>query len=210
MSERAGGRPGAGSGVRDRKRAETRDAIVRAATGLFLERGVAGASIDDIAAGAGIARRTFFLHFPSKEDVLFHYLESHVRRAADVLDALPAEARPEQGVAAVMGELVDLFADPSAGTDALAGLRAELVTASRGLPASLVVRLQRAQADLVEALRRRFPERAGWPLLSAHLGACMGAAAAVAIAVERPEARAGAIRDAVERASAGFGAASRA
>ncbi|MEU4388978.1 TetR/AcrR family transcriptional regulator [Promicromonospora sp. NPDC023805] len=200
MSERAGGQ----SGVRDRKRAETRAAIVRAATGLFLERGVTRTSIDDIAAGAGIARRTFFLHFPSKEDVLFHYLESHVRRAADVLDTLPAEAGPEQGVSAVMGELVDLFADPSAGTDALADPRAELVTASRGLPASLIVRLQRAQVDLVEALRGRFPEPAGWPLLSAHLGACMGAAAAAAVAVERPEARAGAIRDAVDRASTGF------
>lgn len=196
MSERAG--------VRDRKRAETRAAIVHAATGLFLERGVARTSIDDIAAGAGIARRTFFLHFPSKEDVLFHYLESHVRRATGVLGVLPAEAGPEQGVVAVMAELVDLFADPGAGTDALADLRAELVTASRGLPTSLVVRLQRAQSDLVEALRERFPEPAGWPLLSAHLGACMGAAAAAAVAVERPEARAGAIRDAVERASAGF------
>jgi AcrR family transcriptional regulator len=200
MSERPAVRPG----VRDRKRAETRGAIVRAATGLFLERGVAGTSIDDIAAGAGIARRTFFLHFPSKEDVLFHYLESHVRRAADALDTLPAEAGPAQGVGAVMAELVDLFADPSAGTDELADLRAELVAASRGLPASLVVRLQRAQADLVEALRGRFPEPVGWPLLSAHLGACMGAAAAAAVAVERSEARAGAIRDAVVRASAGF------
>jgi AcrR family transcriptional regulator len=192
-------------GIRARRRAETRTAIVRAATGLFLERGVTGTSVDDIAAGAGIARRTFFLYFPSKEDVLFHYLEGHVGRAAGVLDTLPADASPARGVAAVMAELVVLFADPSAGTDELADLRAELVGASRGLPTSLVVRLQRAQADLVEALRRKFPEPADWPLLSAHLGACMGAAAAAAVAVERPEARAAAIRDAVGRASAGFG-----
>ncbi|MFD6142453.1 TetR/AcrR family transcriptional regulator [Promicromonospora sp. NPDC060271] len=203
MSERPPVQPG----VRDRRRAETRASIVRAATGLFLERGVARTSIDDIAAGAGIARRTFFLHFPSKEDVLFHYLESHVRRAVDVLDALPVDAGPEQGVRAVMARLVDLFADPSTGADALADLRAELVATSRGLPASLVVRLQRAQADLIEALRERFPEPAGWPLLSAHLGACMGAAAAAAVAVDRPEARADAVRDAVERAGVGFGAA---
>lgn len=203
MSER----PAVQTGARDRKRAETRAAIVRAATGLFLERGVTRTSIDDLAAGAGIARRTFFLHFPSKEDVLFHYLEGHVRRTAAALDDLPAEAGPEQGVRAVMAELVDLFADPGTGTDALADLRAELLTASRGLPSSLVVRLQRAQTDLIEALRERFPDPAGWPVLSAHLGACMGAAAAAAVAVERPEARAGAIRDAVERASVGFGTA---
>lgn len=194
------------SGVRERKRAETRQAIVQAATRLFLERGVTKTSVDDIAAAAGIARRTFFLHFPSKEDVLFHYLEGHVRQAADALQGLPVAAGPGQGVRAVMAVLVDLFADPDAGTDELADLRAELVRASRGLPASLVVRLQRAQSDLVDALRSRFPDPAGWPLMSAHLGACMGAAAAAALAVDRPEARVRAIRDAVDRASAGFGA----
>lgn len=193
-------------GVRARKRAETRSAVVRAATRLFLEQGVTKTSIDDIAAGAGIARRTFFLHFPSKEDVLFHYLEGHIDRAVAALDRLPTEADPGQGVRTVMTVLVDLFADPAAGTDELAGLRAELVTASHGLPASLVVRLQRAQSDLVDALRARFPDPAGWPLMSAHLGACMGAAAAAALAVERSEARSGAIRDAVDRASVGFGA----
>lgn len=41
-------------------------------------------------------------------------------------------------------------------------------------------------------------------MLSAHLGACMGAAMAAAVAVEQPEARAAAIREAVDRVSAGF------
>ncbi|MFD6447346.1 TetR/AcrR family transcriptional regulator [Promicromonospora sp. NPDC060204] len=194
------------TGIRERKRAETRRVIVAAATALFLDRGVAGTSIDDIAAGAGVARRTFFLHFPSKEDVLFHYLEGHVRRAVLALDDLPAGADAAQGVRAVMTAFVDLFEDPGAGTDELADLRAELVTASRGLPASLVLRLQRAQTDLVGALHARFPDRAGWPLLAAHLGACMGGATAAAVAAERPEDRAAAIRAAVDRASAGFAA----
>lgn len=192
------------AGIRERKRAETRSAVVRAATRLFLERGVTGTSIDDIAAGAGIARRTFFLHFPSKEDVLFHYLEDHVGRAGRVVADLPARADAAQGVRAVMGVLVDLFEDPRAGTDELADLRAQLMAGSRGLPGSLVVRLQRAQSDLGAALRERFPDPDAWPSLSAHLGACMGAAAAAAVAVERPGERAPAIRDAVERASAGF------
>lgn len=201
-------------GIRDRKRAATRNAVVIAATRLFLERGLSGTSIDDIAAEAGIARRTFFLHFPAKEDVLFHYLEGHVRRAVAALDELPEGApeggpeggRPDgaAGVRVVMGALVDLFDDPRARTDELAGLRAELVTAARGLPPSLVVRLQRAQSELVDALREKFPDPAGWPVMSAHLGACMGAAAAAAVAVERPRQRAAAIRDAVDRASAGF------
>ncbi len=201
-------------GIRERKRAATRDAVVAAATRLFLERGLSGTSIDDIAAAAGIARRTFFLHFPAKEDVLFHYLEGHVRRAIAALHDLPADGTADSaagsaaygasGVRAVMTVLVDLFDDPRARTDELAGLRAELVTAARGLPPSLVVRLQRAQSDIADALRVRYPDPVGWPSMSAHLGACMGAAAAAAVAVERPELRAAAIRDAVTRAGAGF------
>ncbi|GAA2226992.1 hypothetical protein GCM10010413_23010 [Promicromonospora sukumoe] len=191
-------------GIRERKRAETRRALVGAATELFLDRGVAATSVDDIAARAGVARRTFFLHFPAKEDVLFHYLEGHVRRAVRALDDLPDGAGTAQGVDAILATLVDLFDDPEARTDELAGLRAELVTASHGLPASLVVRLQRAQTDLVGALRERFPDPAGWPTMSAHLGAGMGAAAPAAVAVVRPEDRARAIRDAVDRAGAGF------
>ncbi|MFE7507786.1 TetR/AcrR family transcriptional regulator [Promicromonospora sp. NPDC057488] len=217
-------------GIRERKRAATRDAVVTAATRLFLERGLSGTSIDDIAAAAGIARRTFFLHFPAKEDVLFHYLEGHVGRAIAALDDLPddlSDGPPDDGAAgsaadsatgsatgsagygargvrAVMTVLVDLFDDPRARTDELAGLRTELVTAARGLPPSLVVRLQRAQSDIVDALRVRYPDPVGWPVMSAHLGACMGAAAAAAVAVERPDLRAAAIRDAVTRAGAGF------
>ncbi|WP_051432706.1 TetR/AcrR family transcriptional regulator, partial [Promicromonospora kroppenstedtii] len=174
-------------GIRERKRAATRDAVVIAATRLFLERGVSGTSIDDIAAAAGIARRTFFLHFPAKEDVLFHHLEGHVRRAVAALDDLPVGASDgadngAAGVRAVMAVLVDLFEDPRARTDELADLRAELITAAHGLPPSLVVRLQRAQSELVDALRGKFPDPAEWPLMSAHLGACMGAAAAAAVA----------------------------
>ncbi|MFD2024495.1 hypothetical protein [Promicromonospora aerolata] len=136
--------------------------------------------------------------------MLFHYLEDHIGRAARALENVPPGADASLGVQAVMAVLVELFEDPSAGTDELADLRAELITASRGLPASLVLRLQRAQSDLIDALRERFPDPAGWPLMSAHLGACMGATVAAALAVERPETRADAIRDAVDRASAGF------
>lgn len=52
------------------KRRRTR-AIADAARGLFDERGYAATTVEDIAAAAGIAPRTFFLHFRSKEDIVF-------------------------------------------------------------------------------------------------------------------------------------------
>ncbi len=58
-------------GLRERKRNELYDRIVRVGHRLFLEQGYESTTIDMIAEEAGISRRTFFHYFPSKEDVLF-------------------------------------------------------------------------------------------------------------------------------------------
>jgi AcrR family transcriptional regulator len=53
------------------KAPETRaPALMDAAERLFVEKGIAATSIDDIAAGAQVAKGTFYLYFPSKEALL--------------------------------------------------------------------------------------------------------------------------------------------
>lgn len=52
-------------------RPPARERLAQAAFALFDERGYEQATIDDIAARAGLGRATFFRHYRSKEDVIF-------------------------------------------------------------------------------------------------------------------------------------------
>ena len=50
-------------------RGGSREAIVEAASRLFLERGFGSVSMDEFAEAAGLARRTLYNQFTSKEEI---------------------------------------------------------------------------------------------------------------------------------------------
>ncbi len=58
------------AGRRERQRLETRERLFEAALAEFREAGFARAQIDRIVERAGVARGTFYFHFPTKEHVL--------------------------------------------------------------------------------------------------------------------------------------------
>ncbi|MCD4851912.1 TetR family transcriptional regulator [Arthrobacter sp. AK01] len=72
-------------------------AIAAAAIKLFIDRGYDAVTAEEIAAEAGVAARTFFRYFPTKEQAAFPDHEERVQRfkgalAAHVLTADPIEA----------------------------------------------------------------------------------------------------------------------
>jgi AcrR family transcriptional regulator len=79
-------------GRREQKREETRRRLTRAAQRLFAEQGFDRTSLDEIAAAAGVSRRTFFHYFGSKEDVI---LSRHAEFERTLLDAIRT-APPEE------------------------------------------------------------------------------------------------------------------
>jgi AcrR family transcriptional regulator len=76
-------------GLREQKKAETREAISLAAVRLALERGLDGATVDDIAEAARVARRTFRNYFPNKESAILHAIEVFVQHYVDFLQERP-------------------------------------------------------------------------------------------------------------------------
>ena len=80
--------------LRERKKQRTRLEIEAAALDLFDDRGFEATTIDDIAAAADIAPRTFFHYFRSKEDVVVADYTIRLDRLMAALKASPADPAP--------------------------------------------------------------------------------------------------------------------
>jgi AcrR family transcriptional regulator len=61
--------------IREESKAETRDALVRAAAAEFSERGLDAPSLDAICARAGFTRGAFYVHFRDREDLVAAVME---------------------------------------------------------------------------------------------------------------------------------------
>ena len=72
--------------------------VEQAALDLFTERGFDAVTSDEVADAAGISRRTFFRHFPTKADAVWGDFPGHVSRLGELL----AAADPQQPVMAAI------------------------------------------------------------------------------------------------------------
>ncbi len=96
----------AATGLRERKKERTRDAIYDAAMHLFQEHGYAGTTVDDIAAAADVSPRTFFRYYAGKEEVLFARFDETLELLRDFLYDRPAD----ETIAATIREASNQFA----------------------------------------------------------------------------------------------------
>jgi AcrR family transcriptional regulator len=158
-------------------RAELRRDLVAAAVELFHARGYDDTTIDDIAAAAGVGRRTFFRYFRSKEDAISPDHETALARIADVFEA----AHPTEPVVVLVlraGETVfDLYTDDPA----LSVRRFALthrVPALRDRESASVDHYRRL---FTRHLRQRLAEQPDGELRAAVIGAAVVAAHNVAL-----------------------------
>lgn len=153
-------------------RAEVRRALVAAAVELFATRGYDEATVDDITAAAGVARRTFFRYFPSKEDAISPDHEAALERVSEVFEtAHPTE--PTASLVLRAGETVlDLYAEDAALSVRRFALTHQ-VPALRDRESASVHHYRRL---FTRHLRRRFAGQPDGELRAAVIGAAIVAA----------------------------------
>ncbi|MGI5426436.1 TetR/AcrR family transcriptional regulator [Streptomyces sp. CA-179760] len=76
----------------ERRKAETRMEIARAAAGLFVRHGLRATRAEDIAQAAGIAPRTFYRYFATKEEAVAPLYAAGAQRWVAAVRAAPADA----------------------------------------------------------------------------------------------------------------------
>lgn len=180
-------------------RAEVRRDLVAAAVGLFRDRGYEDTTVDDIAAAAGVGRRTFFRYFRSKEDAISPDHETALARIAEVFET----AHPDEPASSLVlraGETVfDLYTDDPPLSVARFRLTHE-VPVLRDRESASVDHYRRL---FTRYLRRRFAGDADGDLRAAVTGAAVVAAHNLALrawlADGAPAARLDAYRDRFRR-----------
>lgn len=89
----------------DRQSFTPRERIILTAHDLFYQEGIRATGIDRIIAEAGVTKVTFYRHFPSKNDLIYAFLEyRHQRWMAWFIDALQRHGNDLNALAPTLAE----------------------------------------------------------------------------------------------------------
>jgi AcrR family transcriptional regulator len=90
-----------GTGLRERKRAATRESLVAAARSFSAERGFSHWTVEQLCEEVGVSRRTFFNYFPSKEAAFLGQAEAGI--PADLAERFVSRGTPAGGAGPAPG-----------------------------------------------------------------------------------------------------------
>lgn len=84
--------------------------LLDTAARLFYREGIHAVGIDRIIAEAGVAKATFYHHFPSKEELVVAYVRQQDELSRVAVDALSGGA-PKEAIAAILGRIAETGRD---------------------------------------------------------------------------------------------------
>ncbi|MEV6037213.1 TetR family transcriptional regulator [Nonomuraea sp. NPDC052116] len=92
-------------------RRDARRELMSAAIGLSLDAGFDATTVDEIAKAAGVARRTFFRHFRTKEDAILPDHDACLGRVTEFLESASPLRSPLLVIADAAGIVLDMYAE---------------------------------------------------------------------------------------------------
>lgn len=163
---------------RGRPQVASRAIFEEAASELFLERGYAETSIDDIARRAGVARSSFFNYFHSKSDLLWCSAEDAFGSIVEDLETFPATDGAPHAYAAVRDLYLRHAARLEPGSIPWSVSQREIMGTAADCAATGVLYAMRQRAAIVRLLRRSgVPGLQAAAFASAFLAGCVSGAA---------------------------------
>ncbi|MGY1495872.1 TetR/AcrR family transcriptional regulator [Streptomyces sp. QTS52] len=146
-------------GVRARKARQTKQRIAEVGLRLFLDNGFEATTLDMIAAGADVSRRTLFHYFDSKDAILTAWVGELEELVRSVVAEQPPEVAPLAAVQQAMHALTARYQTE----EALAIDR--LMRSTDALRARKQANYERQERSLYAALAERRPDPARQPEL---------------------------------------------
>jgi AcrR family transcriptional regulator len=139
--------------IRERTRRLAQTELTIVAQDLFVDQGYESTTVDQIAAAAGMSKRTFFRYFGSKEDLVIGKYDLFGDRLADALDTRPAAEPVWESLRRVLDLALDYVQDDHARArnDAME----RIVRSSPQLSAAYLEKMQRVQELLVGRVAAR-------------------------------------------------------
>jgi len=95
------------TGLRERKKLETRQRLADIATVMFAARGFDHVSVADVAEAAGVSKMTVFNYFPRKEDLLFDRMPEFAALITAAVRERGSDASPVAAVRDLVLRLID-------------------------------------------------------------------------------------------------------
>lgn len=86
-----------------------RAAIVAAAATLYARNGFAGASVADLAKACSTSKSLIYHYFPSKEDILYDVMASHLELLVEAAEAALQQQGPEARLRALASSFMQLY-----------------------------------------------------------------------------------------------------
>lgn len=153
------------TGLRERKKAATRQALHEAALRLATEHGIDNVTVEAIADAATVSRRTFSNYFSSKEEALFHADRVFIERLVAHVHARPSGEPPWTALTRAADEMLPHALD----VDRITSRR--LLRNHPSLISHQVAVYATIERDLAAELAQRMPEAADTPLRSRIMAA---------------------------------------